>query len=149
MTTAALPPGLRLVAGPPPLAAYLRLRSEAGLTPKTAEQGAAAIDGAWAAFHVLDEASGEAVGMGRALGDGGWYFHIVDMAVLPAYQRRGIGAAVLQALLDEIAARAPQGPYITLMADEPGRPLYRRFGFVESGPRTIGMMHDPGADSHA
>jgi len=33
--------------------------------------------------------------MGRVIGDGGWYFHIVDMAVLPEHQRRGLGDAVL------------------------------------------------------
>jgi ribosomal protein S18 acetylase RimI-like enzyme len=139
MTTPTLAPGLRLVTGPPGLDAYLRLRAESGLTPKTREQGAAAIGGAWSAFHVVDEESGATVGMGRSLGDGGWYFHIVDMAVLPTHQRRGIGAVVLQALLDDITARAPQDPYVTLMADEPGRPLYRRFGFEETGPRTVGM----------
>ena len=32
------------------------------------------------------------VGMGRLLGAGGWYFHVLDMAVLPDHQRRGLGA---------------------------------------------------------
>lgn len=139
MTSASLAPGLRLVAGPPTLDAYLRLRAESGLTAKTREQGVAAIDGAWSAWHVVDESSGVAVGMGRAIGDGGWYFHIIDMAVLPSHQRQGIGAAVLQALLDDIASRSPANPYVTLMADGPGRKLYRRFGFVETAPESLGM----------
>ena len=139
MVDTRLEDSLRLCPGPPDLDAYLRLRAESGLSPKTPEQGLAALGGAWAAFHVIDTASGETVAMGRALGDGGWYFHIIDMAVLPSHQRRGIGAAVLAALLDEIASRAPANPYVTLMADEPGRPLYRRFGFTETGPRTVGM----------
>ena len=134
-----VPFGVRVVPGPPPLDDYLRLRAESGLSPKTREQGAAALPGAWAAVHAMDEGSGEVVGMGRVLGDGGWYFHIIDMAVLPSHQRRGIGAAILQALLEEIASRAPANPYVTLLADEPGRPLYRRFGFVETGPTTVGM----------
>lgn len=139
MPSPSLAPGLRLVTGPPALDDYLRLRAESGLTPRTREQGAAAIEGAWAAVHVVDESSGETIGMGRSLGDGGWYFHIIDMAVLPSHQRRGIGAVILQALLDDIDSRAPANPYVTLMADEPGRPLYRRFGFEETGPRTVGM----------
>ena len=130
---------LRLVDGPPALEDYLRLRAESGLSPKTREQAEAGLGGAWAAFHVVDVPAGETVGMGRVLGDGGWYFHIVDMAVMPAYQRRGIGAAILQALLDAIADRAPADPYVTLMADVPGRPLYARFGFVETAPGTVGM----------
>ena len=62
------------------------------------------------------------------------------MAVLPAFQRRGIGDSILRALLEEIRRRAPSGPYISLLADEPGRPLYRRHGFGESGPHSVGMV---------
>jgi hypothetical protein len=50
---------------------------------------------------------------------------------------------VLVALLDAIAERAPSGAYVTLMADVPGRPLYARHGFVETGPATVGMMLVP------
>jgi ribosomal protein S18 acetylase RimI-like enzyme len=139
MTASRVVDGIRLVPGPPGLDDYLRLRAESGLTPKSREQGAAAVNGAWSAVHVVDTATGETVGMGRVIGDGGWYFHVIDMAVLPSHQRRGIGAAVLETLLDDIATRAPADPYVTLMADEPGRPLYRRFGFEETGPRTVGM----------
>ena len=134
---------LRLVEGPPSIDDYLRLRAESGLTPRSREQAEAGVAGAWLAVHVVDAVSGETVGMGRCIGDGGWYFHIIDMAVLPTYQRRGIGAAVLVALLDAIADRAPSGAYVTLLADVPGRPLYARHGFVETGPTTVGMMLAP------
>ena len=77
--------------------------------------------------------------MGRVLGDGGWYFHVVDMAVLPEHQRRGLGAAVLGWLLDEIRAGAPPNPWVTLMADAPGRPLYEGFGFTQTAPGSLGM----------
>ena len=45
-----------------------RLRAESGLSPKSVEQASAGLHGAWAAVHVVDEASGETVGMGRVLG---------------------------------------------------------------------------------
>jgi GNAT superfamily N-acetyltransferase len=77
--------------------------------------------------------------MGRVVGDGGWYFHVVDMAVLPDHQRRGLGDAVLTYLLEQIHARAPEGAFVSLLADPPGRPLYARHGFVESAPHSIGM----------
>ena len=77
--------------------------------------------------------------MGRVIGDGGWYFHVVDMAVLPDHQRRGLGSAVLTYLLEQIRARAPKGAFVSLLADRPGRPLYARHGFVESAPDSIGM----------
>lgn len=134
---------LRLVEGPPSLDDYRRLRFESGLTPKSVEQSDAGLRGAWVAFHVEHVPTREVVGMGRVIGDGGWYFHIIDMAVLPSFQRRGIGAAILTALVDVIADRAPAGAYVTLLADEPGRPLYRRHGFVETAPATVSMVLPP------
>lgn len=134
---------LRLVEGSPPLDDYRRLRSESGLTPKSLEQSEAGLQGAWVAFHVEHVPTSAIVGMGRVIGDGGWYFHIIDMAVLPSFQRRGIGSAILTALVEAIAERAPAGAYVTLLADEPGRPLYLRHGFVETAPATVSMVLPP------
>ena len=136
---AQLPEGYRLVESAPGVDAYLALRERSGLSPKTSEQAAAALPGSWAACHVVHEASGQTVGMGRVLGDGGWYFHIVDMAVLPDHQRRGLGDAILRSLLDCIRADAPRGAYVNLLADPPGRRLYARHGFAETAPHSVGM----------
>jgi ribosomal protein S18 acetylase RimI-like enzyme len=51
--------------------------------------------------------------MGRVLGDGGWYFHLVDMAVLPEHQRRGLGDAVMATLLERIRRQAPPGASVS------------------------------------
>ena len=138
MARRAVTDGYRLVMAPPPVKDYLRLRREAGLSPKTEEQATAALPGSWAACHVVSDA-GEVVGMGRLLGDGGWYFHVVDMAVLPAHQRRGLGDRILTALLAHIRATAPDGAYVNLLADPPGRRLYERHGFDETAPGSVGM----------
>lgn len=131
-----------LVSAPPPVADYLRLRKEAGLSPKTEEQATAALPGSWAACHVVHTTTGEVVGMGRVLGDGGWYFHIVDVAVLLKHRRRGLGDAILTALIDRISAVAPPAAYVNLLADAPGRRLYERHGFSETAPGSVGMaMH--------
>ena len=123
----------------PSVADYLHLRGAAGLTPKTEEQAAAALPGSWAACHVVEESTGDVVGMGRLLGDGGWYFHVVDMAVLPEHQRRGLGDEILGALLVQVREAAPPGAYVNLLADPPGRRLYERHGFTETAPQSIGM----------
>ncbi|TWS26374.1 GNAT family N-acetyltransferase [Tsukamurella sputi] len=127
----------RLVAEPPTVDDYRRLRAESGLSPKTEAQAEGALANSWRWCHVVVD--DQVVAMGRALGDEGWYFHIADMATLPAFQGRGIGRAVLEWLIAEIRASAPADPYITLMADEAGRPLYRKLGFVETAPRSLGM----------
>src|SRR5690242_18254783 len=98
--------GYLVAPGPPPLRDYLRLREIAGLSPKTEQQGAAAINGAWAACHVVEELTAAIVGMGRVIGDGGWYFHVIDMAVDPNHQRRGLGDAILSFLLERIRGEA-------------------------------------------
>ena len=131
--------GYSLIMTPPPLRDYLRLRVDTGLSPKTEQQGAAGLFGAWAACHVVHEETRTVVGMGRLLGDGGWYFHVIDMAVLPEHQRRGLGDAILTALLNRIRAVAPPGAYVNLLADLPGRSLYERHGFTETAPHSVGM----------
>jgi GNAT superfamily N-acetyltransferase len=133
------PTGYALQAGVPTTADYLRLREESGLTPRTKEQADRALPGSWAACHVVALENGVTVGMGRVIGDGGWYFHVVDMAVLPPHQRRGIGDWVLSWLLDRIRRSAPPDAYVSLMADPPGRRLYARHGFTEKRDVSIGM----------
>lgn len=132
-------PGYRLELTTPTVADYLHLRRTAGLTPKTEEQATAALPASWAACHVVEESTGAVVGMGRLLGDGGWYFHVVDMAVLPEHQRQGLGDEILGALLNQVRRAAPPGAYISLLADPPGRHLYERHGFAETAPESIGM----------
>lgn len=134
-----MPPGYRLVMVPPSVADYLRLRKAAGLSPKTRGQAESALPGSWAACHVVEESTGEIVGMGRPLGDGGWYFHVVDMALLPEHQRRGLGDEILQAFLDHLRRTAPLDAYVSLLADPPGRRLYERHGFSETAPESMGM----------
>lgn len=159
----ALPKGYVLHPGYPPVPDYLNLRAASGLTPKTAAQAAPVPSGSWYGCYIAftpsqtQPATGNdttptvvaeptIVAMGRIIGDGGWYFHVADMAVLPAHQRRGLGDAILKHLLGHIKANAPEGmdgkggPYVTLFADVPGRKLYGRNGFVETTPGQLGMM---------
>jgi ribosomal protein S18 acetylase RimI-like enzyme len=135
----ALAEGYRLIQAAPTVEDYLILRRRSGLTPRTWEQAVAALSGSWFACHIVHEAIGQSVAMGRVLGDGGWYFHVVDIAVLPEHQRRGLGDAVLTELLRHVQENAPAGAYVNLLADPPGRRLYARHGFIDTAPDSIGM----------
>lgn len=122
---------------------YLRLRADTGLTPKTAKQAEPIFENSWMWVRAIEKDSGQTVGMGRVISDSGWCCLIADMATDPAHQRRGIGRAVLEELLSEILTSAPDNPYIVLLADAPGRPLYQSMGFVETAPHSIGMQYVP------
>lgn len=133
------PKGYALRPGVPSTTDYLRLRRESGLTPRNVAQADRALAGCWSACHVVSVDEGDTVGMGRLIGDGGWYFHVVDMAVLPVHQRRGIGDWVLTWLLDQVREGAPPDAFVSLLADPPGRRLYARHGFTENRDSSIGM----------
>ncbi len=130
----------RLVRAAPDLDSYVRLRRVSGLSPKSAQQAAGPLEHSWAWCHVRATATLEVVAMGRVLGDGGWYFHLADIATDPAHQRQGLGRAVITDLLARIDDEAPPDPYVTLLADAPGIALYESLGFVPTAPRSIGMV---------
>ena len=76
---------------------------------------------------VARDASGRAIGTGRLLPDG----RIGRMAVLREWRRRGVGAALMEALLQK--AREQSLSRVTLHAQTHAAGFYRRFGFSERG----------------
>ena len=50
--------------------------------------------------------TGEAVAMGRVVGDGAFYFYIQDVAVHPDHRRQGLGREVMRRLREQISERA-------------------------------------------
>lgn len=139
--TKPLPPGYVIQDGYPPIEDYLNLRVIVGFSPRTTSQAIEVPKGSWYGCFITSEEDNSLVGMGRIIGDGGWYFHIADMAIHPQHQRKGLGDHILKRLLWEISEKAPKDgtPYITLMADAPGRKLYQNNGFVETAPNSLGM----------
>ena len=128
--------GYALALETPSQADYLRLRIVAGLTPKDAANAAAGLPNTW--FAVVVRKDGETVGMGRIIGDGGLFFQIVDMAVEPAHQGRGLGKAIMTALMDHLRRHA-KGAYVSLIADGEANRLYSQYGFEPTAPRSVGM----------
>lgn len=121
----------------PTVSEYRDLRRLSGLSEKTidaAERGLPAT-----LFAVVIEHNGAVIGMGRVIGDGGTAYQVVDIAVLPAHQKQGLGKRIVAALVGWLHANAPKSAYVSLIADGPAKDLCAQYGFKPTMPESIGM----------
>ena len=83
------------------------------------------------------DTGGAALGTGRLLPDG----RIGRMAVLKEWRRRGVGTAILAALLERARQRSMESVFLHAQIQATG--FYRRFGFSERGGRFLeaGIPH--------
>ena len=116
---------------------FIELRGASGLTKNTRAAATSGLAGT--CFSVCVRDNDKLVGMGRVIGDGGCFYQVVDIAVHPDYQRRGIGFAVMDRLMQQLHENAPTSAYVSLIADGPAAHLYEKFGFEDTAPNSIGM----------
>lgn len=117
---------------------YRQLRAAAGLSAMSATSAAAGLPNSWCAVCVRSDAS--LVGMGRVVGDGGCFFLVVDIAVLPPWQGQGLGKRIMGALVEHLRIHAPAGAMVGLFADGEAYRLYQQFGFTLVAPAARGML---------
>ncbi len=130
-------PAYSLVHAIPSVETYRHLRTAAGLSAKTVEAATRGLPNSLFAVQIL--CAGEPVGMGRVIGDGGSFYQVVDIAVLPAHQGRGLGKQIMAAISDFIAREVPESAYVSLIADGEAYRLYQQFGFALTAPASQGM----------
>lgn len=119
----------------PDIDSFLRLRKVTGLSVRSHKAAERGLPNSLFAVSILD---GETIiGMGRVIGDGGLNFEIVDVAVDPDYQGQGLGKQIMTHIMNYLDENAPEGCYISLIADVPT--LYEKFGFKRTAPRSEGM----------
>lgn len=116
---------------------FLLLRKNAGLSGYDREAADLGLKNSLFGVVLFD--GDRPVGMGRLVGDGGLAVQVTDIAVLPAYQGRGLGKTIMAALTDFIETELPASVYVSLIADLPADRLYAQFGFRETAPASIGM----------
>ena len=116
---------------------YRRLRMTAGLTARSRAAAEAGLPNTVAGAVVRTD-DGVAVAMARAVGDG-LNYEVVDVAVDPEHQGRGLGKQVMAALMDQLRAIAPAEAYVSLIADGEAHRLYAQYGFEPTAPASIGM----------
>jgi ribosomal protein S18 acetylase RimI-like enzyme len=133
--TATSPYTIRLAI--PAIATYQLLRVAAGLSAKSTEAAAKGLPNSLFAVQVL--LGDEVVGMGRIIGDGGCFFQVVDIAVLPAHQGKGLGKRIMREIMQFIETDVPPSAYVSLIADGQAQDLYAQFGFRHTAPASVGM----------
>jgi GNAT superfamily N-acetyltransferase len=73
--------------------------------------------------------------MSRVIGDGQQFFYVMDVAVHPAHQGRGIGTALMNEIVACCIQRvAPPKALVSLFTSPNRGSFYERFGF--RGPET-------------
>ncbi len=107
---------------------YCRLRESVGWFQFPKERTEKALQNSL--YTVTAEQDNQVVGMGRLIGDG-LYYLIVDVLVLPAYQKRGIGSTIVEKLLGYVDRETPIGgrSSIQLIAEKDKETFYERKGF--------------------
>ena len=93
-------------AGVPDVDTYLQLREKAGMRARTIQGATKGLGSELFSVILRVSESGEAVGMGRVVGDGGTVFHICDMAVDEKWQGKGGGTMIMHSLMDYILKEA-------------------------------------------
>ncbi|WP_257572592.1 GNAT family N-acetyltransferase [Janthinobacterium sp. UMAB-56] len=121
----------------PASATYRQLRIAAGLSAKTTDAAAKGLPNSLFAVQILH--GDEVVGMGRVIGDGGCFFQVVDIAVLPAHQGKGLGKRIMREIMQFIETEVPESAYVSLIADGQAQDLYAQFGFKHTAPASVGM----------
>ena len=103
----------------PSAEAFCHLRVAAGMSPRPLEGARAGLPHSCYGVHILWQET--PIAMGRIVGDGVINFDIVDVAVDPAHQGKGLGRLVMEKLV----AWLPE--------------LYAKFGFESVRPESEGM----------
>ncbi|HEX8663401.1 MAG TPA: GNAT family N-acetyltransferase [Beijerinckiaceae bacterium] len=87
-----------------------------------------------ARFDII-ELEGEPIGR-IVVNRPGPFIHIVDHAIVPSLRNRGLGTAIMLALMDEAAAASIPMRLKVADANDPSLKLYRRLGFtpIEEAP---------------
>lgn len=114
----------------PTVEEYRALRARAGLERVTAP---AALEGlSNSLFSVCVFSEDALVGLGRVVGDGGLYFYIQDVAVLPEHQGRGLEKLIIDCLMSHLKESASSHAAICAMAAEVACGFCEHYGFAGS-----------------
>ncbi|ASO30935.1 GNAT family N-acetyltransferase [Vibrio anguillarum] len=114
---------------------FCDMRVKAGLSPKSLKAGTIALPNSLYGISIRN--GDELIAMGRVVGDGACNFEVVDVAVDPSYQGRGLGRKVMEYIDSYLSSVALDGSYVSMIADEPA--FYEKLGYKLVSPSSEGM----------
>ncbi|MBH1941586.1 GNAT family N-acetyltransferase [Mobilitalea sibirica] len=117
---------------------YNTLRDSAGWQKLPERQAQKGID--HSVFLVSAIVEDKTVGMARLVTDGGCVAIILDVVVLPTYQKMGIGKTMIERIMSYIDNNLEAGElmYVCLMSAKGKESFYRKFGFEERPNEHVG-----------
>ena len=92
-----------------------------------------------ALFGAVAVIAGQAVGCAMLAADNAGFYYVRDVMVHPDWQRRHIGTALMQALMDYLRANAPEGALVGLYTGSHLHDFYAQFGFRGPNNSLYGM----------
>ncbi|MFO6464409.1 GNAT family N-acetyltransferase [Jannaschia sp. KMU-145] len=107
---------------------YVVLRAACGLGARSLAAARTALPASLHAVTCREEE--RLLGMGRVVGDGGCFVQLVDIAVHPDAQGRGLGRAITRRLVAWCEARLDPTCHIALVSSTRAVPLHATEGFA-------------------
>ncbi|EKO3583926.1 GNAT family N-acetyltransferase [Vibrio metschnikovii] len=114
---------------------FCDMRVKAGLSPKSLKAATIALPNSLYGISIRN--GDELIAMGRVVGDGACNFEVVDVAVDPSYQGRGLGRKVMEYIDSYLSSVALDGSYVSMIADKPA--FYEKLGYKLVSPSSEGM----------
>lgn len=117
---------------------YLYLRSRVGWKKLSDNQAKMAVTNCL--YNVVAYLDGQAVGMGRVVGDGAVISYIQDLVILPEVQKTGIGSRVLNCLIQYVTEITEEGTemMLCLMCAKGREGFYEKHNFIPRPTEKLG-----------
>ena len=117
---------------------YLKLRESVSWKRLTKEQAEKALE--HSLYYICAYEGGQAVAMGRLVGDGAVICYVQDLIVRPQYQHMGLGAHILTHLIEHCKQVQLENTelMLCLMSAKGREEFYKKFDFIPRPTEQLG-----------
>ena len=118
---------VRIVERVPTADEYLHLIASVGWRPRDRRAVEVALQHTF--YAVCATTQDRTIGFGRVIGDGALHFYLTDVAVHPAYQRRGVGSRIVTALTKYVESMPYQNVLVAVLPTPGLIGFYAKHGY--------------------